>query len=619
MFVFLGVSAAEESLDVFNAGQNQNQKGSDCPSDEYPLENPDGDDHEHAHAANVSPYARSATAKNEPHESGQCRFRLLIQPLCYASHVSKIHPTAWILALLSGVLQVLIFPLPGLYWLAWIAFAPLLIAILRAREADVLQLFDSPGVKLVPANFGQGFLLAYLSGIVWYLGTCYWVYDTMHHYGGLNPPTAAGVLILFCLYLGLYHAFFGGLLALVASEQKQVSTLALIAAPFLWVALELARTRVSAFPWDLLGIAQVDNIPMARIASLTGVYGLSFEIMLVNTAFAAAFLVRREKRMPLLVAAMAAAVVLQAGRWISPPPVTANRRALLVQQNIPILDNADWTKDYFETTLKELTSVSEAPSSTAKHADLIVWPESPAPFYSGDPYFRESVSSIARQTGSWMLVGNIGVRDAHMAPQEGTPVYNSASLVSPSGEWIARYDKIHLVPFGEYLPFKQIFGFAGGLTKEVGDFAPGTSRQPLPAGDAKLGVFICYESIFPDEVRQFTAAGAQVLVNISNDGWYGDSGAYAQHLAQSRMRAVENNRWLLLDTNTGVTAAVDPYGRIAARLPRKTRAALPVSYSLTDVTTSYTRHGDWFAYLCAIISAGALILRFSLQKKTEHS
>ncbi len=530
----------------------------------------------------------------------------------------KIHPTAWILALLSGGLQILIFPLPGLYWLAWVAFAPLLVAVLRAREADVLQLFDSPGVKLVPANFGQGFLLGYASGVVWYAGTCYWVFDTMHHYGGLGPATAVGVLLLFCLYLALYHGFFGGLLGLVASAQTQVSTLALIGAPFLWVAMELARTRISAFPWDLLGIAQVDNVPMGRIAGFTGVYGLSFEIMLVNTAFAAAFLVRREKRTTLLLAAVAAAAVLQAGRWISPPATPTTRTALLVQQNIPILDNADWTKDYFESTLKDLRSISVTPLERGKRPDLIVWPESPAPFYSNDPYFRDDVSGIARQTGSWMLVGNIGIRDAMMSGALGSTVYNSAALISPSGEWVVRYDKIHLVPFGEYLPFKRMFGFAGGLTKEVGDFARGVSRAPLAAGDEKLGVFICYESIFPDEVRQFAAQGAQVLVNISNDGWYGDSGAYAQHLAQSRMRAVENNRWLLLDTNTGVTASVDPYGRTTASLPRKTRAALPASYSLTDVTTFYTRHGDWFAYLCAIISAGALVLRLSLHKKTER-
>ena len=170
-----------------------------------------------------------------------------------------------------------------------------------------------------------------------------------------------------------------------------------------------------------------------------------------------------------------------------------------------------------------------------------------------------------------MLVGSLGIRNAGQTPQHATQLYNSASLVSPGGEWVGRYDKIHLVPFGEYVPFKRVFGFAGGLTKEVGDFSSGSSRALLPAGSSKIGVFICYESIFPDEIRQLAANGAEVLVNASNDGWYGDSGAYAQHLKQARMRAVENNRWLLRDTNTGVTAAIDPYGRVVSSIPRKIR------------------------------------------------
>jgi apolipoprotein N-acyltransferase len=436
----------------------------------------------------------------------------------------------------------------------------------------------------------------------------------MHHYGGLSLAAAMGVLVLFCLYLALYHGFFGGVLALVASKRAPVSRLALVTAPFLWVGLELARTRISGFPWDLLGTVQVDNIPLSRITHVTGVYGLSFEILLVNTAVAAAFLVRKERRTSLLAVALGAAVVLQGGRWISPAPVPATRSALLVQQNIPILDGSDWTMEYFQSTLGDLASISQGQRGT--RPDLILWPESPAPFYNGDPLFRDEVSRIARREGTWVLAGNIGVRNVSMARQEGTDVYNSASLISPSGEWTSRYDKIHLVPFGEYLPFKQVFGFAGGLTKEVGDFARGTSRQPLMAGDQKLGVFICYESIFPDEVRRFAAQGAQVLVNLSNDGWYGDSGAYAQHLLQSRVRALENDRWLLLDTNTGLTAVVDPYGRITAELPRKIRVALQAGYSLADVTTFYTRHGDWFAYLCAIISVGALVMRFSLRNRT---
>jgi apolipoprotein N-acyltransferase len=247
--------------------------------------------------------------------------------------------------------------------------------------------------------------------------------------------------------------------------------------------------------------------------------------------------------------------------------------------------------------------------------DLIVWPESPAPFFTNDPLFREPVSEMARATQSWVVTGAIGSMSANLNGAATSEVFNSAALISPSGNWTARYDKMHLVPFGEYLPFPWLFSFAGGLTKEVGEFRAGTSRAPLDAGGERLGVFICYESVFPDEVRQFANQGAQVFVNISNDGWYGDSGAYAQHLNQTRMRAIENDRWILSSTDTGVTASIDPYGRTVARLERKVRGALVAPYALTSVTTFYTRHGDWFAWLCAIISAGALLTRFAPQRK----
>jgi len=513
-----------------------------------------------------------------------------------------LHINAWLLVLISAALQVLIFPLPSLYFLGWIAITPLLIALLHARRPATLQL--TANIKLLPATPLQGFLLAYVCGILWYAGTCYWIFQTMKQYGGLNGAAAFSVLILFCLYLALYHGLFGLLTAILAGGSP-FSRRALLLSPVVWVAVELGRTRITGFPWDLLGISQVDNIPLSRIASFTGVYGLSFEVMIVNAAFAAAFLFRREKRTQLLLAAVAAALVLQAGSLVSPPEFPADRHALLLQANIPILQSSDWTKDYFTTTLRDLSRKSSAPGATTP--DLIVWPESPAPFYTGDPLFRDAISNVARDDQAWVIAGGIGVLNASQA--EPTEIYNSAALVSPAGGWVGRYDKVHLVPFGEYVPFRNIFAFAGGLTKEVGDFSRGTERQPLDANGTKYGVFICYESIFPDEVRQFVVNGAQVLVNLSNDGWYGDSGAYAQHLKQSRMRAVENERWLLLDTNTGVTASVDPYGRIAASVPRKVRTTLEAPYALLNGTTFYTRYGDWFAFLCAIILMVALAAR----------
>jgi apolipoprotein N-acyltransferase len=533
--------------------------------------------------------------------------------------VRQIHYSAWLLVGLSSLLQILIFPLPGFYILSWVAFAPLIVALLRARPAGALEIDGS--VNLQAATPGQAFLLAYISGILWYAGTCYWIYDTMHEHGGLSVPAAALALFLFCLYLGLYHGLFGLLLGLAAGPRRD-NRLALVSVPFLWVAAELARTRVTGFPWDLLGTAQVDNISLSRISTWTGVYGISFEIMLVNVAVAAAFLVPRKKRATLLAAALAAAAVLQAGRLVDAPAIPADRAALLVQENIPVDEN--WTRDTFERTLRELIDLSvkaEASSSSSSRAiesahgkaDLIVWPESPAPFFANDPLFREPVSEMARDTHSWIVTGAIGSTPAMPGGAAASEVFNSAALVSPAGDWTARYDKVHLVPFGEYLPFPKLFAFAGGLTKEVGEFKAGESRAPLDAGSGRLGIFICYESVFPDEVRQFADQGAQVFVNISNDGWYGDSGAYAQHLNQTRMRAIENDRWILSATDTGVTASIDPYGRTVARLPRKERGALAAPYALTSVTTFYTRRGDWFAYLCAIISAVALLMRFALR------
>ncbi len=515
-----------------------------------------------------------------------------------------IEKNSWLLVLLSAVLQILVFPLSNLYVLSWVAVAPLLIAVLRARQPDTLQLRGE--AKLLPANYGQAFLLGWACGILWYAGSCYWVYSTMKQYGGIDAAGAAALLLLFALYLALYHGLFAVVVALLANSSPR---LALVLSPVVWVTVELARTRISGFPWDLLGITQVDNIPLTRIAMVAGVYGVSFEIVVVNAAIAAAFLMRRSRRRPLLWAALGATLLLQAARWIPMPGFAADHSALLVQENIPALDSADWTRQYFDDTLADLSRISlNPPSNERRHPELIIWPESPAPFYSGDPLFRTALSHLAVSAQASIVAGSIGVQNASMSPQQATQIFNSAVLVGPDGEWSGRYDKIHLVPFGEYVPFKRWLSFAGGLTKEVGDFSRGISRQPVLAGDQKLGIFICYESIFPDEVRQFTSQGAQVLVNISNDGWYGDSGAYAQHLRQARMRAVENARWLLRDTNTGVTASVDPYGRVVQATQRKVRTVLPASYALSTSTTFYTRHGDWFAYACAIISLGAILV-----------
>ncbi len=535
---------------------------------------------------------------------------LIVLALCYTRSVKRIRPRAWIFACTSGVLQVLIFPKPALYLLSWVALAPLLYAILKCREQDVSTVLAEGGLFLAPADAWQGFLLGYVSGIIWYLGNCYWVYYVMHVYGGLGVVTSAAFLLAYALYLGLYHGLFGLLVALTAARRNGFSLRALLFTPFIWVAVELARTYITGLPWDLLGNTQIDNIPLMRLATVTGVYGISFEIALVNTAVTAAFLVPQRRRRLLIAVCGLAILLLHAGKMYSPPAVPTSQGVTLVQSNIPILDSGDWNLDYLENTLRELSDLSVRPKpEQAGMPGLIVWPESPAPFFVTDLHVRSTLANIARRNDSSIVAGTLGIE--HAGDPSRTPViYNSASVIARNGAWTYEYDKVHLVPFGEYVPFADLLFFAKKLTHDIGTFGRGTKRRPLEVDGTRLGIFICYESIFPNEVRQFARNGAEVFVNISNDGWYGNTSAPLQHLNMARMRAVENNRWLLRDTNTGVTAVIDPYGRITAKAPRWQRTALQGAYDLEETTTFYTRHGDWFAILCAIIAVAGLVLRY---------
>jgi len=518
----------------------------------------------------------------------------------------RVHPSAWLLVISSSILQILVFPRPGLTFLCWVALAPMIYAILRAREVDATVLLESQSPSfLIPATPKQGFVLGWVSGSIWYLGTCYWVFHVMHAHGGLNAFVSFILLILFALYLGLNHGIFGALLAWAGQARAGFSRRALVLAPFLWVAVELIRNYVVGYPWNLLGNSQVDNVPLSRIATVTGVYGLSFEIALVNTVFAATFLVHKTRRKAMIAAALVSSIALQSERFVLLDPIPTDSQATLVQQNVPIRD--DWNFETYDKLLKELATISVAPANSSGTPGLLVWPESPAPFFLNDGRFIEEVSTIAKKNNSYVIAGSIGLR----SESKGTPdeIYNSAAVISPQGALAARYDKVHLVPFGEYVPFRRWLSFAKALTGEVGNFVAGNDRSPVAIGRHRAGIFICYESLFPNEVREFAAHGADYFVNISNDGWFGESGAPWQHLDVARMRAIENNRWLLRGTNTGITAAVDPYGRIVQVAPRNQRTVLQVSYAHETETTFYTRNGDWFPLLCAIISLIGLFVR----------
>jgi apolipoprotein N-acyltransferase len=525
--------------------------------------------------------------------------------------VRNIPYRAWLLALLSGGLQILVFPKPNLYFLSWVAVVPLLYALLRGRGGEG-EMFDSEGRSLRPFTLWQGFLIAWVCGIIWYLGTCYWVYPVMNNYGKLPAPVAVLITLGYGLIMGVHHGILGLLIVLMARRSSVGNRRPLLLAPFFWVAVELMRDRIIGVPWNPLGGSQVDNIPFARIAQTTGVYGLSFAIMLVNCAFVAALLLYGQRRKNLLISAVAAAITLQIGVFAKPAPFIPTQQAVLVQENVPLLDQPEWTPRYFDQTISSLARLSvdaSKPRPSPDNPGLIIWPESPAPFFIADPRLQQWLVATAQDTNSYLIVGSLGEMPA-IGGREQQQLLNSALVMDPRGNMVGRYDKIHLVPYGEYVPYQNLLFFANKLTREVGDFARGTDRKVFDLNGTHVGVFICYESIFPNEVREFTANGAQVLINISDDLWYGETGAPAQHLQMARMRAVENHRWILLATNNGTTASIDPFGRVVMRAPRNIRTALVVPYAPQNESTFYSRNGDVFAWICVVISLLAALVRW---------
>jgi len=467
----------------------------------------------------------------------------------------------------------------------------------------------------------------------------------MHVYGGLSIVLSACIVVLFAIYTGLYHAFFGWLFARIAVHEKFGMTKALVAAPFIWVALELARTHIVSFPWNLFGYAQIDNAELVQIATVTGIYGVSFTIMVVNVLIAFAwFNVSRRKL--LLPAMVCVAVAMQSLSHVQPTKSETNQNATLLQPNLPMNDS-QWTQDEFDHHVAEFIRQGSTSPKNIHNPRIILWPESPAPFYENDPKLLAPIITLAGKQNAFIVMGVYGL-ESRQVPGQPYDVYNSALVIAPNGERIGRYDKIHLVPFGEYVPFKSMFFFIDNITHDVGGFSRGTQRKvfklpaaPPPAAmpdmpgmkhDTKmpvaviddsssaantLSVIICYEAVFPDETRQFVNNGAQVLLNISNDGWYGPLGATRQHLNIVRMRAIENHRWLLRATNTGISAIIDPYGRITAQTQIDQPAVLNSQFQYLSDSTFYTRHGDLFAYLCAIITLAAMLMTFL--RKNENT
>jgi len=524
----------------------------------------------------------------------------------------------WAAAVVSAALLELAFPLAGPMpaWhslFAWFGLTPLLLALLAGNSA----------AGRCPLR--RGFFLGYLFGVLWVMGNCCWVRDTMMQYGDMPPAAPELLLLAFSLVLGLYSGFFG--LFLVWVKRRAGLKWALAAAPLFWTALELAASRITCVPWDQLGYSQVDNALLTQLAPWTGVYGISFFLVSIHALFAGFFLLAaKPERVRALAVAVLLVIIAALGLTLVPSKPAPIATAVLVQPNLDVAGTGLWmVPGEWESHIADFARQAARPCSRSiagvpetgvptidppcppfpAHPDLVVWPESPAPYFESDIRFQKALGTVTAAAQAPLIVGSYGIEQAP-GTEDGVREYNSAMLVGSDGRRLGRYDKIHLVPFGEYVPFQRLLFFARKLTGRVSRFDRGSTRAVFSLNGHRYGVFICYEVVFASEVRQFAKNGAEVFVNLSDDGWYGDTSAPWQHLNMVRMRAIENRRWILRDTNDGVTAVIDPYGRVRQSIPRHAVDALAAGYGFRNDRTFYTLCGDVFAWVCAILSLGLL-------------
>jgi len=508
------------------------------------------------------------------------------------------------LAVLSGFLLTLSFPKAGFSWLAWFALVPLLAALRN----------------LSPKN---GFYLGLCAGLAHYLTLVYWLAYTMSTYGHLPLYASVSVLLLLSAYLALYVAIFS--MILTCFYRGPVFLVFMI--PSVWVSLEYIRSFLfTGFPWELIGYTQFNVLHLIQISDIFGVYGVSFCIVLSNAATFLAYLYLtgkdwQEKEVKSRLAA--GSVVTLAlifcfvwfyGEWqiqsiqklISHSP---SIKVAIVQGNID--QTKKWDPAFQRASTVKYINLSLL---AKKHKpDLVVWPETATPFYFlHNARLSEMVKKGVHDTGTDFLIGspsfNLG--------KNRVEYYNSAYLIGPEGNVYGRYDKAHLVPFGEYIPFNKWLPFLGKMVEGVGDFNPGKKGHTIKWGDFRLGIQICYEIIFPHLSRAMVKNHASVLVNITNDAWYGRSSAPNQHFSMTILRAVENRRSIIRAANTGISGFIDPCGKVIAATPLFEDATITRSVPMLEETTFYSRFGDLFAMACLGITLvagfwGYLIRKYS--------
>ena len=496
----------------------------------------------------------------------------------------------YVWAALSGFFMTAAFPKIDLSWCAWFALVPLLIAIRDATPR-------------------QGFLLAMMAGMVHYIGLLYWLVHTMHIYGYLPIYQSVAVLIIMATVLSIFWGCFGWFATTKIDTFNQFWLL-----PTIWTALEYIRTYFfTGFPWEFLGHSQYKQIWMIQIADLIGVYGISFLLVSINISIfmcVASFLKYRWKRKyvkfrTIAVSISASGLMLTAIFYYGQYRINIVDQSLkkatkvniaLIQGNID--QSIKWDSSFQNYTIKRYNRLSH--SSLSTNPQLIVWPETAAPFYfAHDKKLTRKVMIGIKKAKTSFLIGSpsVTVKNGEVR------YYNSAYMINKHGTIVDKYDKVHLVPFGEYVPLKKYLSFVGKMVEQVGDFQSGKKGSIIQWEKGDLGLQICYEIIFPDLSRAMVNNGAKLLVNITNDAWFGTTSAAYQHFGMAVFRAVENKRTLARSANTGISGFVDPTGRILATTPLYEEKVLTRSVPILKETTVYTRYGDIFASTCLALMA----------------
>jgi apolipoprotein N-acyltransferase len=459
----------------------------------------------------------------------------------------------------------------------------------------------------------RAFLLGLTTGIVGFAGTLYWLVETMTTFGGLATPVAVFAAGLLVAYLALFPAAFA---LATRTFRARFGPAGLMLAPAAWVAGELGRQYVwDGFPWTLLGCSQATVLPIAQLASVVGVYGLSALLALTATAVAYTLTVTTRSRWAVLaMTAMLVAVISVWGNARLRASVLLTRgepiRVAVLQGNVPQVEKWDPAMRT-EITDRYLTMTRQA---LADRATFVMWPESATPLpFEQDLVGGAAIRRLAVEAGATLLVGSDQVepiKTSTATDKVTARYYNAAFLVTPDGKVGAVYRKMHLVPFGEYVPLQSLLFFAGPIIGAVADFAPftpGTDPVLLPIGSHLASTAICYEVIYPDLIRRFVRNGSELLTTITNDAWYGRSSAAYQHWEQASMRAIEEGRYLARAANTGVSGFVDPYGRVIAKTPLFEPAVVVRDVRFLNERTIYNRIGDLVAWLSLVVVIAALV------------